>query len=200
MCSFKLPLFLVRHGQTHLHKVGIMAGWHNDPGLDVEGKQQVKRLAEELEKRFRENGVTALYASPLPRTRQTAEIIAAYLDLPLHLEPGLKDINVGEWEGRSLKEIRDSDVGMQYFRDPVGVRLPGGEEITEVRDRVIPVIERIKETYSGGPVIVVSHLDVIRLILIHYSGGNLHELHTMTPIPLASCTGLEDWIRREVVS
>jgi broad specificity phosphatase PhoE len=177
-----------------------MVGWHNDPGLDEEGKRQVRELAEQLGKQFREHSIRAVYTSPLPRTRQTAEMIATHLKLPLHFEPGLKDINIGEWAGQPFTEIHESGIGMRYFRDPVGVRLPGGEEITEVRNRVVPAIEQIERTHLGGAVIIVSHLDVIRLILSHYSGGDLHDLHTIGPVPLASCTSVEDWIKREVVS
>lgn len=188
-------LLLVRHGQTALHAAGLMVGWRNDPGLDDEGRRQAAHQAEELARRPAECLVRAIYSSPLPRARQTAEIIAARLDLPVRIEDDLRDIDIGDWAGRPVAELRATDLWTRYHRDPEGVRLPGGEEITEVRDRVIPVIERIRRAHQHGAVVVVSHADVIKMILLHYARVGLRHLHKVEQPGYASCISLEEWVR-----
>ncbi len=168
-----MHLLLIRHGQTGFHKRGVLAGWTNDPGLDFDGQQQVKQLVENISQFFPQLHFDAIYTSPLPRAKQTAEILSAILTIPLFVDDNLKDINIGDWAGQSLAEVVNSAIGKRYFVDPVGVRLPNGEEIVEVLDRVIPVIERIRRDFINGSAIVVSHLDVIKLILAHYTHQSL---------------------------
>ncbi len=181
-----MDFLLIRHGQTSLHKGEVLAGWTNDPGLDFDGQQQVKKLAEHIRELFPQLHFDAIYTSPLPRAKQTAEMLSAILTIPLFMDNNLKDINIGDWAGQSLAEIANSAIGKRYFLDPVGVRLPNGEEIVEVLDRVIPVIERIRKDFINGSAIIVSHLDVIKLILAHYSHHSLHDLHSLEMIPTAS--------------
>jgi len=181
-----MHLLLIRHGQTSFHKRGVLTGWTNDPGLDFDGQQQVKQLAEHISQFFPQLHFDAIYTSPLPRAKQTAEILGAILTVPLFVDDNLKDINIGDWAGQSLAEVVTSAIGNRYFLDPVGVRLPNGEEIVEVLDRVIPVIERIRRDFFNGSAIVVSHLDVIKLILAHYTHHSLHDLHNLEMIPTAS--------------
>ena len=183
-------LYLVRHGETDLHTQGIMAGWENDPGLNAEGQRQAQATAQQLADQSRQTRIGAIYASPLPRARQTAEIINAVLKVPLVLEDDLRDINIGDWNGQSVKQVFQSEIGRQYMEDPVGVRLPDGEEITEVEARVIPVVERIRRAPHEAAVIV-SHLDVIQVILTHYKGGSLHDLHRGPDIPTGGWQTLE---------
>src|SRR5712692_6121994 len=100
-----MDFLLIRHGQTSLHKGEILAGWTNDPGLDFDGQQQVKKLAEHIRELFPQLHFDAIYASPLPRAKQTAEMLSAILTIPLFMDNNLKEINIGDWEGHSLAEI-----------------------------------------------------------------------------------------------
>ncbi len=179
-----MRLLLIRHGQTSLHMKGILAGWANDPGLDLDGQLQVIKLAERISEFFPQ--FNAIYTSPLPRAKMTAEILSTKLSVPIFVDDNLRDINIGDWEGHSIAEIRNTAIGKRYFRDPVGVRLPNGEEIAEVLERVIPVIERMRNDFTNGSVIVVSHLDLIKLVLAHYTHHSLHDLHSQETIPTAS--------------
>jgi broad specificity phosphatase PhoE len=181
-----MHLLLIRHGQTSLHKRGVLAGWTNDPGLDLDGQLQVKKLAEHISEFLPQLHFDAIYTSPLPRAKQTAEILSAILKIPIFVDDNLKDINIGDWAGLSVAEVKNTAIGKRYFHDPVGVRLPDGEEIVEVLERVIPVFERIRMDHNNDSAIVVSHLDVIKLILAHYTHHNLHNLHSQETIPTAS--------------
>lgn len=180
-----MHLLLIRHGQTSLHSRGIMVGWTNDPGLDAQGRVQVQELAQRVSA-FSQMRFDALYTSPLPRAQQTAEILGGVLGLPLCVDENLKDINVGDWTGQPYQKFRESEFGRRYFLDPVGVRFPHGEEIEEVQDRVIPVVMQIRRDFSQGAAILVSHHDVIKLIVAYCTGQSLHGLHRMANIPTAS--------------
>ncbi len=74
-----MHLLLIRHGQTSLHKRGVLVGWTNDPGLDLNGQLQVKKLAEHISASLAQLHFAAIYTSPLPRAKQTAEILSAML-------------------------------------------------------------------------------------------------------------------------
>ncbi len=163
-----------------------MAGWSNDPGLDTDGQLQVRKLAEYIRRSFAYSRFEVIYTSPLPRAKQTAEILGTVLALPLSEDHTLKDINLGDWTGQPVATVATSDLGKLYFRDPVGVRLPNGEGIAEVLERVIPTIELIRKKAISGSAIVVSHLEVIKLIIAHYTDHDLHHLHRLEKIPTGS--------------
>jgi broad specificity phosphatase PhoE len=181
-----MDLLLIRHGQTHLHKEDTMVGWTNDPGLDVEGQLQVKKLAEHIRQSLANFHFEVIYTSPLPRAKQTAEILGAILDIPLLVDDTLKDINMGDWAGQSVAAVGTSDIGRRYFLDPVGIRLPNGEEIADVLKRVIPTVECIRRKVLNSSAILVSHLEVIKLVTAYYTHHDLHNLHSLGKIPTAS--------------
>lgn len=181
-----MNLLFIRHGQTRLHKADTMVGWTNDPGLDVDGQLQVKKLAEYIRQSFAGCHFKAIYTSPLPRAKQTAEILGTILNVPLLADDTLKDINMGDWAGQPVARIEASEIGRRYFLDPVGIRLPNGEGIAEVLKRVIPTVECIRREVLSSSAIVVSHLEVIKLITAHYTNHDLHDLHSLGKIPTAS--------------
>jgi len=181
-----MHLLLIRHGQTRFHKENTMVGWTNDPGLDVDGQLQVEKLATYIRHSLSGFRFEVIYTSPLPRAKQTAEILGAFLDVPLFVDINLKDINMGDWAGQPVTRVTTSDIGRRYFLDPVGIRLPNGEEIAEVLERVIPSVECIRRTVLNGSAIVVSHLEVIKLITAYYTRHDLHDLHSLGKVPTAS--------------
>jgi len=87
-------LLLVRHGETDWNAAGRLQG-HTDRPLSDYGREQARRLAEELVG----EEFDAIYASDLARARETAEIVGAQLDLPVVLDPDLREKNWGTWEG-----------------------------------------------------------------------------------------------------
>ncbi len=93
-------LYLVRHGATRLSAENRFAG---DVGVELsdEGKWQAARLGE----RLREEGITALYSSPLSRTMETARIIVGSSPVPIETRDGLREISHGRWEGLTRAEV-----------------------------------------------------------------------------------------------
>lgn len=147
-------LCLVRHGQTDWNLEGRYQG-QSDVPLNATGRAQAQALADRLAgERFH-----AIYASDLRRASETAEIIAAVVALPVFLEPRLREIDQGQWEGQLVETIktRYAELWQQRTVDPARIRPPGGETVGEVAARVYAALDDIAVRYPAGTVLVASH-------------------------------------------
>jgi probable phosphoglycerate mutase len=145
---------LVRHGQTDWNLEGRYHG-QSDVPLNEYGREQARLLAQQLQSR----SFAAIYSSDLVRARETAEIISQGMHLMVALDPRLREINQGEWEGQLVEAIKERYVGLwqERKRDPVKVRPPGGETVGEVAKRVTAALDDIAKAYPAGPVLICSH-------------------------------------------
>lgn len=155
-------LYLVRHGATPLTAEDRFSG---DTGVDLsdEGRAQVVALAE----RLRDHRITAVYVSPLSRTRETAQIIAGGCGVQPVVVDGLREISHGHWEGMTRHEV-ETRFGSEYAaweEDPFTFAPQGGESGVSVLARVLPAIRDIIVRHAGEPVLVVSHKATIRILL-----------------------------------
>ena len=179
-----------RHGETDDNAAGRFQGVRNPP-LNARGREQASALAEMLAAggdlaargvaRLGHEGVTGsvppiqtIWASPYARARETAEIIAARLDLPVTFDERLKESDVGDWAGMTYAEVQAADpAAFQGWveGDPAHV-FPGGETLAEVSARVQ---EALADARALGPtVLCVCHGGVIRSAL-RASGHPVHE-------------------------
>jgi probable phosphoglycerate mutase len=165
---------LIRHGRTGWLEEGRLQGWVGGVSLSEKGRWQATRLAQ----RIAALPLVAIYSSPLDRARETAQIIANGRGMQVTIEDALGEIRVGELEGRF---IRDLDANDPYWREyrvhPAAVRFPGGESLSEVQERAVSLIERLRAEIPSGAVALVSHADVIRAIAAHYMGIDLDHIH-----------------------
>jgi len=155
-------VYLVRHGATTLTAEDRFAGATDVP-LSDEGRGQVHRLAE----RLGAESISAVFASPLGRTMETASILARPHNLPVHPVDGLREISHGRWEQMTRKEV-----GLQFpqevedwDRDPFTFAPEGGESGLAVTARALPALMEIIRAHLGQCVLVVSHKATIRLLL-----------------------------------
>ena len=179
-------LVLVRHGVTP-HTTGrrFSGGLGGDnPGLSEEGRAQIAEAATWLTE-LREH-VSDVICSPVRRTRESAEIIAAELDLPLTEEPGFAEMEFGEWDGKSFTEVAANDKQRldTWFSD-MAASPPGGESFVEVRERVLAGLERLLTAHAGKTVVVVSHVTPIKTLVAHALGLPLEALFRMELSPAA---------------
>jgi broad specificity phosphatase PhoE len=164
--TFETVIYLVRHGQTMLNAEGRFRG-RLDPPLDSQGELEAEALA----RWFGRFELTGIYSSPLLRTRQTAEPIGDALELPVHLEPGLLDLDYGDWTGLTKEEARAESPGAfaRFLAHPTSSRPPGGESVYLMGKRVHEVLDRMAKRYSGGRVIAVSHELALRASILGVS-------------------------------
>jgi probable phosphoglycerate mutase len=148
-------LFLVRHGETDDNRNGVFQG-QLGLGLNDVGREQAARLAARLASA--PERPAALYASDLSRARETAEVIGATLGLSPVLDPDLREVYLGGWQGLSYAEItqRYPDEWTAW-RNGVDVRRGGGETYAELGERVSRSILSIAEAHAGATAVVVSH-------------------------------------------
>jgi broad specificity phosphatase PhoE len=155
-------LLLVRHGATQLTAEDRFSG---AVGVDLseEGRGQVRRLAERLAR----DPIHAVYTSPLSRTVETAEILAAPHRLPLVRRDGLREISHGRWEGLTRREVEErfADEYAAWDADPFTFAPEGGESGLVVLARALPVIREVVVAHRGLTVLVVSHKATLRLVL-----------------------------------
>ncbi len=162
-------ILMVRHGKTPSTGTtlpGRAKGLHLAP----EGVKQANDAAKRIGKL---KNVTAIYASPLERTRETAAPIGTALGLRVKIEPGLLECEFGEWTGRALKDLFKLPEWTTVQRYPSGFRFPAGESFAEMQLRIVSTIERLCVAHPGQTVVVVSHADPIKAALAAAVGTHL---------------------------
>jgi broad specificity phosphatase PhoE len=171
-------LLLARHGQSVSNAERRFQGVQ-----DVALSELGARQAEALGQAMRRLSIAAVYTSPLERARRTAEIAAAGLGVPLTPVDDLRELSLGEWEGRTVEEIRalPGDPYEQWVRDPVACLPPGAEPLPEVQARVVSAMADIVAAHPNGEqVLVVCHGGVISAYLAHCLGLPLSSIWRLT--------------------
>jgi len=171
-------LWLVRHGQTDWNRAGRFQG-QADPALNEDGRRQANALAERLARRT----FDALYSSDLLRARATAEALSAPLALPVRLDPRLREVNHGQWDGLLLADIQARfplDWAARQ-RSPLTARPPGGETVLDVSARVRAAAADIARAHPGGEVLVVSHGLALAVLASLALGRPLADVHACIP-------------------
>lgn len=169
-----MDLLLVRHGQTDWNPAQRVMG-RSDISINEIGKKQSQHLSSWL----RDIEIHAVYSSPVRRALETAEIIIKERNgLKIVEEPGVAEIDYGDWVGMTFAEVEEK-YNKQYndyrFR-PSHMKIPGGEAVVDVQKRAVAAIEKIRKKHEGQRVLVVSHADVTKAILVHYLGLSLDLL------------------------
>jgi broad specificity phosphatase PhoE len=117
--------------------------------------------------------VTAVYASPLERTRETAAPIARLLGHDVAVDDGLVELDVGEWTGLELKAARKRKEWATIQRYPSGFTFPGGESFVAMQARMTATLDRLRAAHPGETIVAVSHADPIRAAVAHAMGTHL---------------------------
>ena len=157
-----MRLILVRHGETEWNRQSRIIG-HTEIALNETGRRQAVLLAQAL----RDEKVSAIYASPLQRTRETAAEISRVLGVKVEFDDALKEIAAGDIDGLTFEEVAElhGDFFKHWMRGDPALRLPGGESFTDLRDRTWPAVQRIVGAHCDGDVIIVSHTLAIMSII-----------------------------------
>ncbi len=157
-----MRLILVRHGETHLNRDGRIQGI-NDTSLDELGRSQAQAVSKALSRDL----PFQLYASPIARARETAQIISRALGVPLKTVAEFREADAGELEGLTGAEMRERypEFAERWAEDSGTAQMPGGESLAEVQDRAWRAISRISQAHGEGTVVVVSHNFVIQTVV-----------------------------------
>lgn len=149
---------LMRHGEP---EGGTRFRGSRDDPLSETGWEQMRRAMPE------EVDWQQVICSPLKRCRSFAESLAAERQLPLQVEPDLRELGFGDWEGRVPEEVYREQPGAmeQFWADPVNHPPPGGERMDLFCKRVLGVWDRLLDEFAGRRLLVIAHGGVNRVIL-----------------------------------
>ncbi len=166
MSSPTTYVLLIRHGENDWVDQNRLAGRTPGVHLNNKGREQSKRVAESLA----EHNISALYSSPMERCLETAEAVATDQRLPVTAEAGVLEVDYGEWQGGSIKELSKTPEWQLVQHAPSSFRFPDGETLFEVQARAVDTVERIRRQHPNEIVAIFSHGDVIRTTVAHYLG------------------------------
>jgi broad specificity phosphatase PhoE len=159
-------LILARHGETVWNIEKIYRG-RSDVDLDKVGVKQ----AELLGKYLTNYGIEAIYSSPLKRALDTANAIARYQKIGVHIAEGLIDIDYGKWQALPEQEVKRlyPILHNEWHNNPHKIIMPGGESLEDVRRRAIEVVNDVISRYQGS-VVLVSHRVVNKVLICSLLG------------------------------
>jgi len=171
-----MNLTLVRHGEILSNVKKIYAG-RSPEGLTDEGRKQALEVATQLE----DQNIEALYSSPIRRAVETAETIGNAIGKEIILEPAFREMEMGPWEG--LSEV---DIAQNYSREwniwnsrPAELKIPGRETLEELLKRVLKGIYGLKDAKKRTNIVIVTHVAVIRVLLLWHAGEMLNLYKTI---------------------
>jgi len=181
-------ILLARHGETDWNREGRWQG-HLDRSLNDLGREQARALGAHLAR----IGVDALYSSDLARARETAAAVELATGLEATIEPELREVDVGEWAGRTRAEARERDPAWyEEWAAGAVVGYRGGETYLQLHDRSVRAFQRILAAGDGrGTVVVVCHGGNIRAIVSEVVGLGPSERWRIASTENCSLTAIE---------
>jgi len=162
-------------------------------GLNPELTPDGIEMAEAFASAYQSKPWKAIYSSPLRRTIMTATPLCERAGKTVEVRDDLKEIGYGKWEGKPVATV-DREYHDDYIRwtaDPAWHAPTGGEMAIEIARRSIRVIEEIKERYSHGNVLVVSHKATIRIMICGLLGIDVGRFRFRIGCPVCSVSVVE---------
>jgi broad specificity phosphatase PhoE len=171
-------LLLARHGQTEWHHDNRYVS-RTDIGLNDAGRREAHALAQ----RAREERPALILCSPLARTLETARLAAEACGAEFRSDDRLREVDFGEWEGKTLEEIRavDPEAVERFETDPGERPFPRGEPLPSAAHRVLEAYQELHRSHGGRTVLVVGHNTLLRLTLCALLGIPLNDYRRRFP-------------------
>lgn len=160
-------ILLARHG-SHA-ELGVSLSGRSEIALNDAGRAEARRLAD----RLRTVRLAAIHSSPRRRAVETASVVAADQHIGVEIVPALDELDFGEWSGRTFDALANEPGWQNWNRARGSAATPSGETMASATARAVRHIETIKE---NGPVLCVSHCDIIRGVAAHYLGLSADRL------------------------
>ena len=169
-----MKLYLTRHGQTLWNLEGRFQGWNDSP-LSEKGISNAMALRERLKDvKFYE-----VYTSPVGRAVETARIISGLNEDMITLDKNLREINLGSWEGKLVKDIEMS-YPLEYemfWNEPHLYKRDGSESYYEVQRRAMQTIDNIIKEYGKTErnILLVTHTITLKTIMAYFENRDFKD-------------------------
>ena len=166
-------VWLLRHPEPDAVARGRCYG-SLDLALSKDGMQQAHAVAKALAA----TPLAAIYTSPRQRCTQAASILALGRDCSVEIVEDLRELDFGEFEGRTYDEIAEAypEIYRQWMERPTGVRFPGGERFVDMVERVMTAETHLRLRHAGQSIALVTHAGAIRIILGNALGMDLANI------------------------
>lgn len=176
-------VLMIRHGENEWTESHKLAG--RTPGVHLNDYGRLQ--AEALGQRLAQVKLSAVYASPLERTVETAEAIARPHQLKVKTRSGIIEVDYGEWTGEAIKTLakKKNWPVIQFY--PSGAGFPAGETMFQMQSRMVQAINKLVGKHPGQIIAVVGHADLIKAAVAHYLGVHF-DLFQRIVISTASIT------------
>jgi probable phosphoglycerate mutase len=184
-----LKLFFLRHGQTELSREDTFCGSGLNPELTADGI----RMAQAFAAAYKETKWEAIYTSVLRRTITTAEPLVQLVKVTPQARAELNEIAYGKWEGLTKDKVSKDfhDDYIKWLADPAWHSPTGGETAVTIAQRALKLMEEIREQFSEGNVLIVSHKASIRVILCGLLGIDVGRFRYRLVCPVGSVSIVE---------
>ncbi len=151
-------IHLVRHAESSWNSEHRVQGQCLEVPLSSTGRRQALFLGS----RLKTLDLAAVYSSDAERALETMHL-ALGAEYPCEISSELREISLGEWEGRLVREIRAEapDKIETWYRKPSAVRLEGGEDLHSFRTRVVSIVEKLIASSGTGDIAIITHGGVI---------------------------------------
>jgi probable phosphoglycerate mutase len=160
-------ILLIRHGENEYVAKGRLAGRLPGVHLNENGQKQAEAVAKALAKA----PIKAVYSSPMERCMETAQPLATILKLEAVPRDGLLEVDFGEWQDKTLKQLRRRKLWKVVQSNPARMRFPGGETFVNAQQRIVQELESLAQEHGPKDLIACfSHSDLIKLALSYYLG------------------------------
>lgn len=180
--------YLVRHGSNdYLGKA--LAGRLPNVHLNEQGRREAERVADALV----DKGIERIISSPLERAQETADPLARRLKMQIEIRPEILEVDFGQWNGATMKELESSREWALFNSYRSGTRIPGGELMLEIQTRMVRTLEELRHT-GVKTFSLFTHGDPIRSVVAYYLGMPLDLFNRIEISPGSySILRLEDW-------
>lgn len=170
-------IIFLRHGQAKNNTERVLAGRTEGIPLTDTGIKQVEHTSQLL----KEMNISAIYSSPIQRAKHTAEIVGKYNSIDVVIDDRLIELDMGKFTGMPYDEIINShgNVFMKFYNGELEIAHNGVETFTEVKKRVLGIVDHVIKKHRNENVVLVTHMDPIKAMLstiIEMSPTNLFEL------------------------
>lgn len=173
-------ILLIRHATNDFVKSGRLAGWTPGVHLNDEGKAQ----AEALGARLADMPIHRIYSSPLERTMETAQAVVAHhphLSIIEMAEVG--EVQYGDWQGETVALLTKRKMWHVIQEYPSRAHFPNGETMRGAQERIVNALEAIAAQHPRETVAVVSHADLIKMVVAHFLGMHLDNFQRIVISP-----------------
>ena len=170
-------IIFLRHAQAKNNVERILAGRTEGFPLTPSGIQQAEKIAKFL----KPLEISAIYSSPIERAINTAKIAAKSLNLKVKTDPRLIEIEMGMFSGMFYEDMftKYGNVFLKFYQDNPIIEENGVETFSDVKKRVLDIVNYCSKEHKGQNVLLVTHMDPIKAMLstiLHLKPESLYEL------------------------